>query len=233
MGERPILVSGRIGRRVVGLCSVLVLAVGCGENLDSGGEPSRPSQAIVSIGGEVAARAVRSAPAGHPIGGSAPRGASGSAPGRPSGLDPAHDLRTAIRTIRAAYVACATAPEHCDRAAIVAAGSRAARWLDHHVEDLLRWNLGRPPDVPGDTFEIETVHHQSGESAAVRLCIVNDLPLVDRVDPEDPDDDIPYPNPLLSVATEWELVVTDAGWRLAHAEPVGYFPGMSMCRYER
>lgn len=136
-------------------------------------------------------------------------------------------------TLRRAYVACVTAPESCDRGAIVAAGSPASRWLDLQLDDFLLWNIGRDPRVPGDLVTIRELVQQSDVNASARLCIVNDLPLVDRREPSNPDDDIPYANPLLSITVHWDLVLTDDGWRIADVGTLGHFPESDTCEPPR
>jgi hypothetical protein len=139
------------------------------------------------------------------------------------------DLSSAIPKLRDAYVACATVPEECVTTAFVANDSPASLWLDEHLGELMLWNIARARDVPGNRISIRELVPVTASQATARLCIADDLPLVDRVEPSDPDDDIPYVNPLLSIMSRWELRLTPDGWRLVDLEPIGYFPESATC----
>lgn len=144
---------------------------------------------------------------------------------------PSADLSTAIPQIRDAYVVCVTVPEQCDPASLVATGSPAAAWLDTHLDELVLWNLARAP--VDDRISIRQLVHDLTDRATAKVCIVNDLPLVDRREPGDPNDDIPFVNPLLSIMAHWELQLTADGWRLFDVWPLGHFPESDTCEPPR
>lgn len=140
-----------------------------------------------------------------------------------------NDLSTAIPILRQRYVECVTRPEQCVTSGIVVDGSAAAIGLENDLRDLVEWNLGRATDIPGDGIDVLDTVRLSDRAASAVMCIVNDLPLVDRREPGITGDDIPFANPLLSVRERWDLELTPQGWRLVALENLGYFPESASC----
>lgn len=147
----------------------------------------------------------------------------------PTAADPVERVEDAVLRLRLAYVACVVAPERCVTDTVVAVGTPAAAWLDDHVGELRRWNIGRAVDVPGDRISIVRLTPAATDRVVAQVCIVDDLPLVDRGATDDPLDDIPYVNPPLSVMVRWELVITVTGWRIADRTELGHFPESDTC----
>lgn len=146
----------------------------------------------------------------------------------PSSIPPeVTDLADSVPRIRHAYVQCVTVPEACDRASIVVPDSPAATWLDDHLYELTLWNLARAPVA--DRLTIRELVQVASDRARARVCILHDLPLVDRGEPGDPYDDIPFVNPLLSIMSHWELQATAVGWRLFDVWPLGHYPESETC----
>lgn len=140
-----------------------------------------------------------------------------------------NDLSTSIPILRRRYVECVTVPEQCVTSGIAVDGSDAAVALERDLRDLVEWNLGRAVDVPGDRIDVLDTVRLSDRTASTIVCIVNDLPLVDRREPGTTGDDIPFANPLLSVRARWDLELTSQGWRLVAQENLGYYPESASC----